>query len=100
MNNRFTRRTWLKSSVSLLAASALPPLTVQTQIPQTPQSAASAAQDADRARRTQWWHEARFGMCIHWGLSSALGRHDGVRELEGIPVSEYARVAKTFHTTP
>src|SRR5947209_4653416 len=100
MNNRFTRRTWLKSSVSLLAASALPPLTVQTQVPQTPQSAASAAQDADRARRTQWWHEARFGMFIHWGLYSVLGRHEWVMENEGIPVSEYAPLAKQFKPKP
>src|SRR5437016_392207 len=100
MNNRFTRRTWLKSSVSLLAASALPPLTVQTQVPQTPQSAASAAQDADRARRTQWWHEARFGMFIHWGLYSVLGRHEWVMENEGIPVSEYAPLVKQFKPQP
>ncbi|HKN36492.1 MAG TPA: alpha-L-fucosidase [Terriglobales bacterium] len=100
MNNRFTRRTWLKSSVSLLAASALPPLTVQTQVPQTPQSAASAAQDADRARRTQWWHEARFGMFIHWGLYSVLGRHEWVMENEGIPVSEYAPLVKKFQPMP
>src|SRR5437870_7087708 len=100
MNNRFTRRTWLKSSVSLLAASALPPLTVQTQVPQTPQTSASAAQDADRARRTQWWHEARFGMFIHWGLYSVLGRHEWVMENEGIPVSEYAPLVKKFQPMP
>src|SRR5437870_6961127 len=100
MNNRFTRRTWLKSSVSLLAASALPPLTVQTQVPQTPQTSASAAQEADRARRTKWWHEARFGMFIHWGLYSVLGRHEWVMENEGIPVSEYAPLVKKFQPMP
>ena len=25
---------------------------------------------ADRIRRMKWWHEARFGMFIHWGLYS------------------------------
>ncbi len=29
---------------------------------------ASAAEAADRVRRMKWWHEAKFGMFIHWGL--------------------------------
>src|SRR5262249_61469787 len=38
-------------------------------------AAASAAGDAsDRERRMKWWHEARFGMFIHWGLYSVVGR--------------------------
>src|SRR5689334_25390885 len=24
----------------------------------------------DRERRMKWWHEAKFGMFIHWGLYS------------------------------
>ena len=44
---------------------------------------------ADRARRMKWWHEARFGMFIHWGLYSVLGRHEWAMEMEGIPVGEY-----------
>ena len=27
----------------------------------------------DRDRRMQWWHEARFGMFIHFGLYSVSG---------------------------
>ena len=30
-----------------------------------------------RAKRMAWWHEARFGMFVHWGLYSQLGRHNG-----------------------
>ena len=25
-------------------------------------------------RKMKWWREARFGMFIHWGLYSLLGR--------------------------
>src|SRR5262249_33313097 len=32
----------------------------------------------DRTRRMKWWHEAKFGMFIHWGLYSTLGRHEWV----------------------
>ena len=51
------------------------------------QIASAAAGDADRERRMKWWHEARFGMFIHWGLYSTLGRHEWAMENEAIPVA-------------
>src|SRR5881628_2005889 len=54
----------------------------------------------DRTRRMQWWHAAKFGMFIHWGLYSVLGRHEWVMENEGIPVAEYETLAKRFHPKP
>jgi alpha-L-fucosidase len=55
---------------------------------------------ADRERRMKWWHEAKFGMFIHWGLYSTLGRHEWVMENEGIPVSEYEKLAPNFKPMP
>jgi len=55
---------------------------------------------ADRARRMQWWHAAKFGMFIHWGLYSILGRHEWAMEVEGIPVAEYEQLAKRFTPQP
>lgn len=57
-------------------------------------------EEADRARRMQWWHEAKFGMFIHWGLYSVLGRHEWVMENEGIPVAEYQLLARRFTPKP
>src|SRR5215467_10542351 len=75
------------------------PAPLPTQVPdKNPQE--SAAVQADRARRMQWWHQARFGMFIHWGLYSVLGRHEWVMENEGIPVAEYAPLAKRFKPKP
>lgn len=54
----------------------------------------------DRDRRMQWWHEARFGMFIHFGLYSVLGRHEWAMEEEGIPVAEYQLLAKQFNPKP
>jgi alpha-L-fucosidase len=54
----------------------------------------------DRARRMKWWHDAKFGMFIHWGLYSVLGRHEWVMENEGIPVKEYERLADMFKPKP
>jgi alpha-L-fucosidase len=56
--------------------------------------------ESDRERRMKWWHEARFGMFIHWGLYSTLGRHEWVMENEGIPVAEYEQLAKNFKPKP
>lgn len=52
------------------------------------------------ARRIQWWKEARFGMFIHWGLYSQLGRNEWVMNLERIPVKEYETLADTWHPKP
>jgi alpha-L-fucosidase len=53
-----------------------------------------------RERRMRWWHEAKFGMFIHWGLYSLLGRHEWVMEMEGIPVAEYEPLATEFKPKP
>lgn len=66
----------------------------------SPGGAWAQGPDADRARRMKWWHEAKFGMFIHWGLYSVLGRHEWVMENEGIPVGEYEELAKKFRPKP
>lgn len=50
--------------------------------------ASSAAPTADQARRMQWWHAAKFGMFMHFGVYSTIGRHEWVMEDEAIPVVE------------
>src|SRR5581483_7614238 len=52
--------------------------------------------DADRERRMQWWHDARFGMFIHFGVYSSIQRHEWVMENEAIPIAEYQEHAKHF----
>ncbi len=60
----------------------------------------TAETKADRARRMKWWHAAKFGMFIHWGLYSILGRHEWAMEMEGVPALEYAQLAKQFRPKP
>ena len=48
---------------------------------------------ADRGRRMKWWHEAKFGMFIHWGLYSVIGHHEWAMEMEGNPVPQYEGLA-------
>ncbi len=56
--------------------------------------------DDTREQRMKWWHDARFGMFIHWGLYSVLGRHEWVMEDEAIPVADYEQLAKRFTPKP
>jgi alpha-L-fucosidase len=60
----------------------------------------AAGDVSDRERRMKWWHEARFGMFIHWGLYSVIGRHEWAMEQEGMGVPEYEKYAKLFKPKP
>src|SRR5579872_5069390 len=101
---RIPRRDWLvgtsASLVTLAATSSAAGVLAHSGPPTLPTQNAPEAEDADRARRMKWWHEARFGMFIHWGLYSVLGRHEWAMEEEGIPVSEYEQLAKRFQPQP
>jgi alpha-L-fucosidase len=55
-----------------------------------------SAEVKDRIRRMKWWHQAKFGMFIHWGLYALLGRHEWAMEQEGIPVADYEPLARRF----
>lgn len=86
--NQLSRRNYLATlgAGASLAASTSPALALPG--------------DADRARRMKSWHDAKFGMFIHWGLYSILGRHEWAMEMEGIPVPQYEQLAKRFTPTP
>jgi len=102
--NRMPRRHWLLgTSASLVTLAASSNTAAALSQPGTPQNQPQASSDpgeADRIRRMKWWHEARFGMFIHWGLYSVLGRHEWAMEEEGIPVAEYEQLAKRFQPAP
>jgi alpha-L-fucosidase len=55
---------------------------------------------ATRAERMKWWHEAKFGMFIHWGLYSVIGQHERALEVEGVPIPQYELLAKHFKPKP
>jgi alpha-L-fucosidase len=67
---------------------------------QAASSAADQKQAATREERMKWWHEAKFGMFIHWGLYSVIGQHEWAKEYEGIPIPQYEILAKHFHPKP
>lgn len=55
---------------------------------------------ATRDERMAWWREARFGMFVHYGLYSQVGRNEWVMTLENIPIPEYEKLAESFAPKP
>src|SRR5438128_2747598 len=102
MNKPFTRRAAMQA---IGAGAASVPLSGQVlNAPPAPTGpelrGPTTSTPEDRERRLKWWHEARFGMFIHFGLYSVYGRHEWVMENEGIPVAEYELAAKRFNPEP
>ncbi|MHB0947069.1 MAG: alpha-L-fucosidase [Sedimentisphaerales bacterium] len=46
--------------------------------------------------RIERFEKLAYGMFIHWGLYSQLGRGEWVKHIESIPISEYAKLKNTF----
>ena len=51
---------------------------------------------AERAARTEWFMDARFGMFIHWGLYAIPARGEWVRSSERMPHEDYLRYFNEF----
>jgi len=96
----FTRREWLAGAVTAAGFRTLSPNLAAQTTTSSQDEPPETGDPADRARRMKWWHEARFGMFVHWGLYSVLGRHEWVMENEGIPVSDYEPLARQFRPKP
>jgi alpha-L-fucosidase len=97
----FTRRKLLKgtgAAMLTMAASGAPGVMpiAPAQTPK-PENSEPEPGEQTRAQRLAWWRAARFGMFIHFGVYSTIGRHEWVMEDEAIPVAEYAPHATTFH---
>lgn len=43
-----------------------------------------------------WFDQARFGLFMHWGLYSLLGKGEWVMYADKIPTEEYAKLAERF----
>jgi alpha-L-fucosidase len=93
----------MKNLISFATAAALlaPTLAIAeeaTQPIETPEQ---------QEKRMEWWHEAKFGMFIHWGIYSVVGGQYKGEELPNsaewmmcrgkIPIAEYKQYAEQFN---
>jgi len=93
LDGKITRGTMIVRTLLLLALTAM--------------SLASLAQETptQKAKRMQWWKDARFGLFIHWGTySTYAGQYNGrntygewIREEAHIPVDEYEKAKDRFN---
>ncbi|MBI4876328.1 MAG: alpha-L-fucosidase [Acidobacteria bacterium] len=72
----------------LLAFVLLPAALVSAQPSQPP---------LPRERRTEWFQQAKFGMFLHWGAYSVIGRHEWARHRFQIPQAGYDQYARRFN---
>ncbi len=74
---------------------------VPTDPPQPIVTPADLERPPDHERRmARWFRQAKFGMFIHFGLYSLLGRGEWVMVIEDIPVREYEQLAQQFNPAP
>jgi len=60
-------------------------------------SPAVAVEIPPLAQRAAWFSEARFGLFIHWGVYSVVGKGEWLRETGKIPLAEYNRLHPQFN---
>ncbi len=53
-----------------------------------------------RDERMDWWRQARFGLFIHYGLYSQIGRNEWAMVMENYPISDYEKLADSFAPKP
>jgi alpha-L-fucosidase len=100
-STEFSRRTWLRALAgSVVTSAAASAGAFGAQEGAKSGVRAPAETPPDHERRMEWWRDAKFGMFIHWGLYSQLGRGEWVLAVEDIPLAEYEPLAKSFNPRP
>ena len=51
------------------------------------------------AAARRWFEDAKFGLFIHWGVYSLLGKGEWVMDHDKLPISEYAKLPPRFNPT-
>ena len=51
----------------------------------------------ENLRAREWFQDARFGLFIHWGVYSVLGKGEWVMNNTQMPVREYEKLAARFN---
>ena len=65
-------------------------------VPSFLQDVSELYQEDPRKAAVEWFRKAKFGLFLHYGLYSLLGRHEWVQINEKIRVKEYAKLADRF----
>lgn len=51
----------------------------------------------ERMQAREWFRDAAFGLFVHWGVYSLLGRGEWVMHMDDIPIAEYEKLPFRFN---
>ena len=58
-----------------------------------------AATSDENVQARRWFEDAKFGLFIHWGVYSLVGKGEWVMDHDKLPISEYAKLPPRFNPT-
>ena len=91
------RRTFLKAAAAGTAATTIPAHAMKpAPVPSYLRGYEKEYDSDPRVAAQKWFYEAKFGLFMHYGLYSQLGRHEWVQYRENIPLAEYTKLKDTF----
>ncbi|MDG3003653.1 alpha-L-fucosidase [Paludisphaera mucosa] len=61
------------------------------------QAAAAKPEDSPNALARRWFEDAKFGLFVHWGVYSLLGKGEWVMNNDKIPIAEYRKLPPQFN---
>ena len=97
--NNMDRRKFIVSGILAGTGMMLTPAALEAsnnKIPLYLKGVKSLYHTDPRKAAIEWFSQARYGMFMHYGLYSILGRHEWVQQRELIPVAEYAKLKEQF----
>ncbi len=92
----FSRRHFLSAAGKGGGALFLPPVLPGSEIPPFLRGRESAFARDPKQAAAEWFREARFGLFIHYGLYSLLGKGEWIQYDDRIPVREYEKLIHRF----
>jgi alpha-L-fucosidase len=90
MAARLRKRNWTRIRRSTVWLFLTPALLVPIRVD------AEEPAPAPRADAKEWFQDAKFGLFIHWGVYSLLGKGEWVMENDKIPIAEYEKLPPRF----
>ncbi|MCX7817721.1 MAG: alpha-L-fucosidase [Kiritimatiellae bacterium] len=93
--NRMNRREFFRCGMLTMAVAGAPAGATGC-VPPHLESYADLFRRDPRAASLAWFRNAKFGLFLHYGLYSILGRGEWVMLHEKIPVAEYERLKEQF----
>ena len=71
--------------------------TTQGQTVRKPSPASARDEETPNILAKNWFEDAKFGLFIHWGVYSLLGKGEWVMENDKIPIAEYRKLPLQFN---